>query len=140
MQTKKRFLKGGVSLPARRARHNKKCKQKKVRFFCQPWFDPLDPTIVRSGGSNHGSILRIEQLFDPEDRTMDRKSLPARRARQQVCIFCFKKVFFLFTFFVSNILFVRKTFPALFFFLKAVVSLPARRARHQKKECLNLSL
>ncbi len=23
----------------------------------QPWFDPLDPTIVRSGGSNHGSIL-----------------------------------------------------------------------------------
>ena len=34
---KKIFLKGGVSLPARRARHNKKCKQKKVRFFCQTW-------------------------------------------------------------------------------------------------------
>ena len=36
----------------------------------KPWFDPLDPTIVRSGGSNHGSIQRIEQLFDPEDPTM----------------------------------------------------------------------
>jgi len=23
--------------------------------YAQPWFDPKDPTIVRSGGSNHAS-------------------------------------------------------------------------------------
>jgi len=26
----------------------------KKSFFCQPWFDPEDRTIVRSSGSNHG--------------------------------------------------------------------------------------
>ncbi len=38
---KKIFLKGGVSLPARRARHNKKCKQKKIFFLSTIFFSPF---------------------------------------------------------------------------------------------------
>ena len=47
-------------------------KKKAMGQVRKPWFDPKDPTIVRSGGSNHGSIQRIQQLFDPEDPTMVR--------------------------------------------------------------------
>ncbi len=36
----------------------------------QSWLDPPDRTIVGSKGSNHGWILRIEQLLDPKDRIM----------------------------------------------------------------------